>query len=536
MKKTLCLLLVAVMMFSVFSVTISAADAKVVVTSTKVYNDGILVQWKAVEGAVSYILYRKNSADGEIETIKNIKGLKYLDKNIEFTSKASAADAIAYTYGVAAVMADNSVVDYTFDGKNNTCEAKCLCAKLTAVTKPASVYEKGYTYKYCAICGYETKKIYTAQLAPETPVINQLSTVASGIYLKWNIVDGAKEYIVYRKTAKGQWARIAVTSKTAYIDKTAKSGVAYYYTVRATSGVKTSAYKASAAVKFLSMPSDFKIANTAKAIGLNWEKVAGATLYKVYRMAAGDESYTLIGKGTEYKTQNAAGKTITRVKFVDTTAEAGVDYIYTVKAVDGKFQSLHYTKAVENRNAIRRLTAPELTSITNEKEGILVQWAGVEGAKGYYVYRKTTKGWLRIGTVNNARSTAYLVRDDQQGGVINSKTNTYTVVAYSDASRSTYVSAGIKLLRVQQPNLNSAKSIKSGVYVKWNTVPGAEGYIVYSRTPGKGWNRVGVVKGVNTFIDKSAKKGVTYIYTVKAFKGNTVSSFDRTGLTVKDLY
>ncbi len=539
MKKTLSFVLAVIMMFSVFSLTINAADANVTVTSVKVSGNAILVKWSPVKDAVSYIVYRSNTANGNVDTVANITANQYSDKDIVFTSvNDNDATAVIYTYAVAAVMKDNSVTEYSFDGNNNSCEAYCECENMKTVSKPASVYEKGYSYKVCSVCKYETKKVYTAQLAPKTPVISTLKIVASGIYMKWNLVDGAVKYYVYRKTGNGSWVRIDEVKGNAYTDKTAKSGVTYKYTVKAISTAKESAYKSSAAIKFIATPDDFKIGNAAKAVVINWEKIAGATSYRVYRKAVGDEAYTLIGKGSEYKTTNSAGKEITRIRYIDETAEAGVDYIYTVKAADGSFRSAHVTGAKVGYNAIRRLTMPELVKIENSKEGITVHWSKVEGAKGYYVYRKTANGWVRVGTVNNARSTAYLVRDDQANGVSNGKTNTYTVKAIADKSASAYNKTGISILRIKEPKLEGIKSIKSGVYVSWDDVTGAKGYYVYSKTAGKGWKRIATVNGQSkdSFVDKTAKKGVTYTYTVKAFNGKTVSSYNKTGLTVKDLY
>ncbi len=539
MKKTLSFVLAVIMMFSVFSLTINAADANVTVTSAKVSGSAILVKWAPVKGAVSYIVYRTSSADGNVEAIANIAANQYSDKDIVFTSvNDNDASAIIYNYAVAAVMADNSVTEYTFEGNNNSCEAYCECENLKTVSKPASVYEKGFSYKVCSICKYETKKVYTEQLAPKTPVISTLKLVASGVYMKWNLVDGAVKYYVYRKTGNGSWVKLDQTKGNAFTDKTAKSGVTYRYTVKAISNAKASAYKASAAIKFLATPDDFAIANSAKAIVVNWEKVAGATSYRVYRKAVGDEEFALVGKGSAYKTTNAAGKQITRIRYIDEDVEAGVDYIYTVKAADGSFRSSHVTASKEGYNTIRRLTMPELVKIENSKEGVTIHWSKVEGAKGYFVYRKTSNGWVRVGTVNNARSTAYLVRDDQAGGVIDAKNNIYTVKAIADKSASAYNKNGIKILRIKEPKLAGLKSIKSGVYVSWDDVAGAKGYYVYSKTAGKGWKRVGTVNGQSkdSFVDKTAKKGVTYTYTVKAFNGKTVSSYNKTGLTVKDVY
>ena len=88
-----------------------------------------------------------------------------------------------------------------------------------------SSYESGLKIKYIA-----APKLVSA-------------TVSKGkVTVKWEKVTGAQKYNVYRKTANGSWAKIATTSKTTFVDKTAKKGVTYKYTVRAVSGSVLSAY------------------------------------------------------------------------------------------------------------------------------------------------------------------------------------------------------------------------------------------------------------------------------------------------------
>lgn len=78
------------------------------------------------------------------------------------------------------------------------------------------------------------------------------------VNLKWQKVNGAAGYVVYRSTKKGsrytKIAKITKGSTVKYTDKTAKKGKKYYYKVRAVkaneAGVDVfSAYSAAKAVK-----------------------------------------------------------------------------------------------------------------------------------------------------------------------------------------------------------------------------------------------------------------------------------------------
>ncbi len=622
MKKTLSLILAVIMLVSVLGTAVSAADtdaAAITVTSVKVSNDGLLVKWSPVANATSYIIYRYDSLNSEPVAIDTTTANQYLDKNnLVFNGKEiNDKDAVTYYYAVAATMKDGSFVDYVFAGENNSCELVCPHSKMQTVKIPASVYAPGKTYKVCSVCGYETKAKVLNQLAPATPTISGLKNTIKGISFKWNLVDGAVEYFIYRKANGGSWKVIGTVDGTVnkYLDSSVKSGTKYQYTVRACGGtsrmtmmpalnvtsktlewevdtaynayyierlcvqdgsieilaqlstsaatlsddlgVKTlkytdkgldsnkayqyfvsgalfSGFKASAEIEFLSTPKDLKVSNADSGVVFTWESIKGATSYRVYRKAKGEEAFANVGEGKVYETKNAEGKTVKRYKFVDTKAEPGVDYIYTVKAVDGK----SYSGYIAAGASIRRLETPKLVKIANSKQGITVTWSKVAGAEGYKVYRKVGDSWKLIGTVKNVKSNAYLVKDTQAGGLSNAKVNTYTVKAYYGDSNSAFVKAGIKTLRIQEPKLEGVKSTRSGVYVSWDSVAGAKGYYVYSKTADGSWKRVGTVEGQSkdSFVDKSAKKGVTYTYTVKAYNGNYVSSYDKTGLKVKDIY
>ena len=67
---------------------------------------------------------------------------------------------------------------------------------------------------------------------------------------------------------------------------------------------------------------------------------------------------------------------------------------------------------------------------------------------------------------------------------------------------------------------------------------GATGYIVYRKTGNGGWQKLATVTGNAkiSYLDKTAKKGTTYTYTVKAYYGTSTSAYNTKGLTIKDKY
>lgn len=89
---------------------------------------------------------------------------------------------------------------------------------------------------------------------------------------------------------------------------------------------------------------------------------------------------------------------------------------------------------------------------------------------------------------------------------------------------------------VRQPDLVKAQNAAAGITVKWKKSSDATGYYVYRKTPGGKWKRIANVKGKNkvSYTDQAvkSKNGKMYIYTVKAYNGDKVSKYSKTGLTV----
>ena len=85
--------------------------------------------------------------------------------------------------------------------------------------------------------------------------------------------------------------------------------------------------------------------------------------------------------------------------------------------------------------------------------------------------------------------------------------------------------------------MTSAVSGKTGITLKWGKVAGASGYVVYRKAGSGTWAKLVTVKGgtVITYLDKSAKKGVTYAYYVRPYNGNYAGTYANTA-TCKDKY
>ena len=344
------------------------------------------------------------------------------------------------------------------------------------------------------------------------PKLSSASNITSGIQLKWSKVTDATGYILYRKTGNGSWSRIADIkngSTVSYIDKTAKSGTTYTYTIRAYSGKYMSDWKTTKTIKRLADPTVSSASNITAGVQVKWSKVTGATGYIVYRKT---------GKGSWSRVADI--KSGSTVSYTDKTAKSGTTYTYTVRAYSGSVMG-----DWSSTKTVKRLADPTVSSVSNITAGVQVKWAKTAGATGYVVYRKTGNGsWSRIATIKSGSTTSYTDKSTKSG------TNySYTVRAYNGSTMSDWHNyKAVK--RLSNPAVTSASKRSNGINVKWSKVTGATGYVVYRKTANGSWSRIANIKSGSTtsYTDTKASRDVTYIYTVRAYNGSTMSNFNST--------
>ena len=165
-----------------------------------------------------------------------------------------------------------------------------------------------------------------------------------------------------------------------------------------------------------------------------------------------------------------------------------------------------------------------------------ITWSKASGASKYYVYRKTSKSgkWSYLGST---KKTYYTDKSAKNGkkyyyavkAVDGDSAGYHSTSHFNDLCKSkTFISA---------PKPSSVKSSKSGITFKWSKVSGVSGYYVYRKTGSGSYKKIATVKGYKkvSYLDKSAKKGKTYTYMVKAYSGSTTSDY-RSTLKIKDKY
>ena len=391
--------------------------------------------------------------------------------------------------------------------------------KLVLIYNPKDTYKKlnvkgTETYYDCI---NESQVITTNTIVEKAPgkvKLTKATNDASGVKVTWEAQETAESYIVYRKKdGDKNYKKIAYTTETSYIDKTAKSGVKYLYTVKAKNIAGTgSCEKPGVSVTYLATPKT-TISNTSSGIKIKWNKVDTATSYIVYRAQYTD------GKWSSWEKLTTAKKDST--SYTDKKAKAGVKYKYKVKAVNGKIKSS--TKSTESLVCLKTTTI----KASPKTNGIKLSWSKVTGAKQYKLYRSELQNgkWSSWATLTKVDASATSFVDETvKPGVVYK----YSIKAVNGSSYGSRTSTS-KIMFIESPTTTIANG-KSGVTVKWSQVEGAEQYIIYRSEVKNGkWTSFKKVKTAKStsqsWTDKKAVSGTKYKYMVKAQKGEYKSCY-----------
>ncbi len=532
-------------------------------------SNGMEFKFKKVEGAEKYNIYRRE-VNGQFGapvgtiTQDTLKEYKYVD--------SEAISGVQYVFGVQSVYGDiksaitesdlaccldepkvelnaayggvevswNAVrgaekyaVYYATTRKAEDLKLVATVTGTSFVHKEATSGRNNY-YAVMAICGDTVSTVtqqYIYYLA--VPEIIEFKNYKTSLTIKWEDILGADEYIVYRKVyGESKWTEVDVDleyeevkdgeEKILYViakDTSVTAGKKYVYTVVSGDGEDYSArYEKGWTTRFLKNPTIKSVENYYGGPKITWSKASGASKYYVYRKT----------KSTSWKYMGSTKST----SYVDKSAKSDTKYYYAVKSIDGDSASYHSTSHFNDIcKTINYLAAPVVKASNNTSTSITVSWGKVSGAQKYYVYRKagSAKSWTKIATTKKTSYTDKKVK--------NGTTYKYMVKAIDGSIVSGYNSSGTSLKRLAAPTPSKVTSSKSGITFKWAKVTGASGYIVYRKEGSGSYKELATVKGSTkvSYLDKSAKKGKTYTYIVKAYSGSSKSA-NKTGLKIKDKY
>ena len=277
----------------------------------------------------------------------------------------------------------------------------------------------------CDLCGKQLKTL---------PAPTGLTASATGdgvITLKWNPVDGATQYNVYRYRGDlKQYVYLGTAYSAVYKATGLANGTAYYFKVLAAAkgsgATVVSPLSAAAHATALGKPAA-PVGVNAKASGegaitLSWNKTPGATQYNVYRYRGDQKKYVYIGTSytQSYKVSGLTKGTTYYFKVLAATKGNGLTFV-------GPLSDAAQTKALGTP------AAPTGVKAANAGAGkVALSWNKTAGATQYniYRYRGDLKKYVYVGTSYSLKYTA--------AGLSSGTTYYFKVMAVSKGDGLTY--------------------------------------------------------------------------------------------------
>ena len=338
------------------------------------------------------------------------------------------------------------------------------------------------------------------------PQISGFSNTSTGTKISWNSYSGAVKYRVYVFNGKS-WNRVGESTTTNFTHNSLRDGVTYRYTVRAMdkNNKFVSDYnKDGYSNTFFAPPVISSLQNVFGGVTVKWSKNSAIDSYRIYR-----------------KTKNTGWKRIGTSdsgSFTDTTAVSGINYTYTLRALDAESNFVSYCNGGKSVTYVK---APTINKIENTATGSKISWGKCSGASKYRVYYLKNKSWKALGNTSATSFTHNKLKSETK--------YTYTVRCLDSKGNfaSGYDKNGTSNIFLNPPKISSLANINGGVEIKWNTLKYADGYRVYRKTKNTGWTRIGNTED-NTFKDTNVKSGTAYTYTVRCVDedGNFASYFN----------
>ena len=331
--------------------------------------------WNAISGAEKYEIYRATSSTGTYSKMYTTTSGSY--------TNTSAEAGYTYYYKVRTV---------------------------NSIGEPGAFSDVVYITCDCA-----------------RPALSVTCNTASGKpTLRWDAVDGATRYYIYRSTDGGNtYAFFDGTSSTSYTNTGAEAGYTYYYQVKAITSRSTYADSALSAVKYITCDCAQPVVSICCSASsgkpsLSWSAVNGATKYYIYRSTDDGNTYTFYDSTTN-------------TSYTNLSTQAGYTYYYKVKAITSRS-----TYADSAQSAAKYITcdcAKPVVSITTSSGKPKISWSAIDGATKYYIYR-STDGGNTYTFYDSTTNTSYTNLSAQAG-------YTYYYKVKAITSRSTYADSAL---------------------------------------------------------------------------------------------
>lgn len=324
----------------------------------------------------------------------------------------------------------------------------------------------------------------------------------SSLTLRWEKVDGAAGYIVYRSTDKSKVdTQIGDVGDgaTSYADANVEAGNTYYYKVQPYCVVNGKKVYGDASDILSGKPLPSATSLTAESAGykkvkLTWNAVDGVTGYEVSRKTS-SSSYKKIATVTNGKTS-----------YSDTKVTAGTAYTYKVRAYKTVNGNQVYGDYSNEASATPALDAPQIAVKNASYNSVTITWNQISGANGYKVYRSTKQdsGYKTVKTINDKTTLTYTDKKLSVG-----TTYYYKVCAFRTVGDKNIAGkySDVQLIKAapEAVTLKSEAAGATAIKLTWNKVnmpSTGGGYAVYQ-----------VVNGADQLLKRCSTKSTSYTVT-----------------------
>ena len=342
---------------------------------------------------------------------------------------------------------------------------------------------------------------------PAPSNVTSVEATPEGILVRFNKPAAAAKVAVFRKNGSS-WNRIAESTGTSYLDTETSPSGEYTYTVRALKADGNYLYsfydETGVTVKNLATP-QLAVQNAAGGVLVTWDAVQGAEGYRVFEKHDG---------GSWTRLEDTTG-----TSYLDTDAESGTTYTYTVRCISSDGGS--YTSYYDPGKSVDYIAAPKLISASSTGSGIQISWEPSEGAEAYRVfYKNSDGGWTRLASKYLTEYTDTSVADGE--------TRTYTIRCLNEDGDfvSGFNTEGWSNTYFAAPEVSSV-SYDGSYTVEWQGREGVASYRLYRRTLGSSWSRLFDSTKETRYTDNDVQSDKIYAYTLRYMDadGNLISGY-----------
>lgn len=242
-------------------------------------------------------------------------------------------------------------------------------------------------------------------------------------------------------------------------------------------------------------------------IKLTWNGSEGSEGYVLYRQQSGQQ---------EKEIAAVSAKT---TSYTDSSLKLGTTYKYRIRAYNTSGEKRLYSTYSMAVSKSPALGIPSVTVRASSGMYNTLTWKKISGAHGYYVYRRIPgKKWTRIAVIKDDGAVSYQDKKITSLTSYNYAVRAYRVVNGKKVLSSYKATSTIKASPAKQ-KISSITSQSNGLIIRWSAQKKASGYRIYRKTAGGSWKVIkDITKPTTTsYVDKTAKKGITYTYCVRAY-------------------